>query len=611
MVQKQYRFAPKSIFTFALLCFVAIVVVLSTSSLVQIEESLDPIEVSDKFKKHDKKIVIFPNNFESDSHKLASFFTEVFGQKLNEGDIVYKNRDTYELPQTVYNWNTIDLFRSIGEKDSLNCETIPLNFETSKIYNKNADLYKILRDFKDENSFYYKEVSVFFPDLAKQLQERTIKKHWFQLIGSSVWLELYGIHLMISRVIYTKTGNKVQPVISLSYVQAFDRNWTELQNVTLIVPDDSTGKFKTVTYPSFMPIPVYHNVKQQRGKFYGVEDPRIILVKNKQGYEEPLIVYNSFNRNSSNTNYLGEIKNFVKLDTYRSIFMAWIWRSQVGKNNVGLMIPGTATTNDIYVKVKELSLPDKKKSKTEKNWTPLVIYEDQKMQGYDSHIYFIYLFEDLSILKCSLWDTENCVWEYRMNNKKTKISELRGGTELMNVNQILDKHNFDGLEIVKDQFKDKEVWIGFARAALSKCGCGVKMYRPNFTMLVRQKGSFQLSFVSSYMDFGVPILPWTKGKGLCNGKNLLIPNGISNWVLAEGENGSFQDYMTLSLSRSDSTVDIIHIKGILKSILSEYLLHTSRDVLNNNAIHCALLESESYCKSYAENYKAHLKRWQN
>lgn len=122
MVQKQYRFAPKSIFTFALLCFVAIVVVLSTSSLVQIEESLDPIEVSDKFKKHDKKIVIFPNNFESDSHKLASFFTEVFGQKLNEGDIVYKNRDTYELPQTVYNWNTIDLFRSIGEKDSLNCE---------------------------------------------------------------------------------------------------------------------------------------------------------------------------------------------------------------------------------------------------------------------------------------------------------------------------------------------------------------------------------------------------------------------------------------------------------------------------------------------------------
>lgn len=165
---------------------------------------------------------------------------------------------------------------------------------------------------------------------------------------------------MISRVIYTKTGNKVQPVISLSYVQAFDRNWTELQNVTLIVPDDSTGKFKTVTYPSFMPIPVYHNVKQQRGKFYGVEDPRIILVKNKQGYEEPLIVYNSFNRNSSNTNYLGEIKNLVKLDTYRSIFMAWIWRSQVGKNNVGLMIPGTATTNDIYVKVKELRLPDKK-----------------------------------------------------------------------------------------------------------------------------------------------------------------------------------------------------------------------------------------------------------
>ena len=612
MVQKQYRFAPKSIFTFVFLCFVAIVVIISTSSLVQVEESLDPIEVSDEIKKHDRKVVIFPSNFQSGNNKLADFLTEAFGQRLNKGDIVYKNRDTYELPQTVYTWNTIDLFQSIGEKDNLKCEKIPLNFEISKIYNKNADLYKILRDFKNENSFYYKEVSVFFPDLGKQLRERTIEKHWFQLIGSSVWLEQYGVHLMISRVIYTKTGNKVQPVISLSYVQAFDRNWTELKNVTLVVPDSGKTKFKTVSYPSFIPIPVYHNVNQQRGKFYGVEDPRIMLVKNKEGYEEPLIVYNSFNRSPPNANYLKEIKNLVKLDTYRSIFMAWIWRTQLGKSNVGLLLPDLATTDDHkYVKVKELSLPNKKRSKTEKNWTPFVIYEDQKKQGYDSHLYFIYLFQDLSILKCSLWDAGNCIWEYRMNNKKTKISELRGGTELMNVNQLLDKYNFSGLETVKDQFKGKEVWISFARAALSKCGCGLKMYRPNFTVLVKQGGRFQLSFVSSYMDFGVPILPWAKGKGLCNGKNLLIPNGISNWVLAKDEGGGFQDYMTLSLSRSDSTVDIIHMKGILKSILSEYLLQTNRDVLNNNAIHCALLESESYCKSYAENYRAHLKRWQN
>ncbi len=366
MVQKQYRFAPKSIFTFVFLCFVAIVVIISTSSLVQVEESLDPIEVSDEIKKHDRKVVIFPSNFQSANNKLADFLTEAFGQRLNKGDIVYKNRDTYELPQTVYTWNTIDLFQSIGEKDNLKCEKIPLNFEISKIYNKNADLYKILRDFKNENSFYYKEVSVFFPDLGKQLRERTIEKHWFQLIGSSVWLEQYGVHLMISRVIYTKTGNKVQPVISLSYVQAFDRNWTELKNVTLVVPDSGKAKFKTVSYPSFIPIPVYHNVNQQRGKFYGVEDPRIMLIKNKEGYEEPLIVYNSFNRSPPNANYLEEIKNLVKLDTYRSIFMAWIWRTQLGKSNVGLLLPDLATTDDHkYVKVKELSLPNKKRPKTD------------------------------------------------------------------------------------------------------------------------------------------------------------------------------------------------------------------------------------------------------
>ena len=38
---------------------------------------------------------------------------------------------------------------------------------------------------------------------------------------------------------------------------------------------------------------VYHNEKQQQGRFYGVEDPRITLVRNKLGYDEPIIVYNS------------------------------------------------------------------------------------------------------------------------------------------------------------------------------------------------------------------------------------------------------------------------------------------------------------------------------
>ena len=85
-----------------------------------------------------------------------------------------------------------------------------------------------------------------------------------------------------------------------------------------------------------------------------------------------------------------------------------------------------------------------------------------------------------------------------MNNKKTKISELRGGTELMNVNQLLDKYNFSGLETVKDQFKGKEVWISFARAALSKCGCGLKMYRPNFTVLVKQRVDFNCLCVVVY-----------------------------------------------------------------------------------------------------------------
>ena len=32
---------------------------------------------------------------------------------------------------------------------------------------------------------------------------------------------------------------------------------------------------------------VYHNEKQQQGRFYGVEDPRITLVRNKLGMMNP------------------------------------------------------------------------------------------------------------------------------------------------------------------------------------------------------------------------------------------------------------------------------------------------------------------------------------
>ena len=85
---------------------------------------------------------------------------------------------------------------------------------------------------------------------------------------------------------------------------------------------------------------VYHNEKQQQGRFYGVEDPRITLVRNKLGYDEPIIVYNSIigkslyithHRKITDAKSDNDGESNIHFKAYRSIFMAWLWQNQRGK----------------------------------------------------------------------------------------------------------------------------------------------------------------------------------------------------------------------------------------------------------------------------------------
>ena len=64
---------------------------------------------------------------------------------------------------------------------------------------------------------------------------------------------------MISRIIYTEVDQGL-PIISLAYLQLFDRNWNELNDVELIIPDYETTtttttqskyKYKSIIYPYF------------------------------------------------------------------------------------------------------------------------------------------------------------------------------------------------------------------------------------------------------------------------------------------------------------------------------------------------------------------------
>ncbi|KAI5958966.1 BMT1 [Candida pseudojiufengensis] len=605
------------------------------------------------------KIIIFPNDLKLNKNKLNWIYEKQLSSKVQKNDfLIVNNENSVKYPNDLKFENyKIGIFDSnyVNEElkqkeepksneNSATTESKPnlkcsdkfreIEFQISEYENRNANLTAILYQFMQSNSPYYQEIKELIPNLKQQLQENTINKYWFQLIGSSVWLEQYGIHLLTSRIFYTSTGNKVKPVISLIYVQIFDSNWNELKNVELIIPRFSKDKennqknnnieYKSFHYPQFLPIPIYHNAKKQSGRFYGAEDPRLILIKNDMGFDEPLIIYNSYHRKISKFKTIeNDNEGSIYFEFFRSIYIGWLWETQIGKNSIEEI--DEKYKNQEYIKIKELILPNFKRMEKEKNWTPFIDFSERfKNNGIDKSINFIYQFKNLKILKC-FWDKELCEWEYLMN-KKNLISEFRGGTQLYNIREILDKKN-DNYGISDPTPNNKQliqlqnllktfkiqIWIGFARIALKNCGCGEKFYRPNLYMLIKNEETkkYQISHISKSIDFNnIKIKSWDENdQNLCNGKNLIIPNGISSWELTGSE-----DLLTLTFSRADVTIDMIYIKGLLTSLFSdedENYIHNlvttkidedNQDFTNFN-VECSIKSAFDYCIEYSKSYK--------
>lgn len=578
----------------------------TTSTTEEYEQKL--LEQQTKYS--DKRTIIFPNNFELNDRKLVNFYIKDLELALDPQDLIYRNRFTYKIPNGIpYKPYDVELFDSGTASSNLDqCLELSSNIkvEASPAYNKNSNLTKILQRFVDENSLYYQEVKVFFPELPTQLKEGTISDHWYQLIGSSVWLKQYGIHLMISRIVYTDT-DQGYGVISLSYLQVFDRDWNELDHVELMIRKED-GTYKPVQYPQFAPIPLYYNAKVKIGQFYGIEDPRIQVIINKNGDEEPIIIYNSPHRKIKETEAQNDGKSVVKYGKYRSIFLGWLWRTQKGKNNLE-ELPDKKMHSMEYIKIKEMIRPNNERRGTEKNWGLFLDYEMRKEKGFDTHLYFIYQFKDTKILKCSLYDEDNCEWEYEVNDYMGSGS-FHGGTELVSINRILDEHKLPELDDLKLRIPEgRQIWIGFARAVLKECGCGTHLYRPNLIVFMKDKREYKFSYVSSFNDFGIEVLEWWIGQGLCTAKNLIIPNGISSWNIEKEKDGSLMDYMTFTITRRDATVDLVHLKGILRSLLFEnsnpkLLAHEQKGFRTNTNLDCALRRSDEYCKVYAAEVEA-------
>ncbi|CUM66351.1 uncharacterized protein PRCAT00004014001 [Priceomyces carsonii] len=621
--------------------------------------------------------VLFPKSFELDINEFIKEHPNYFDPKSigkpklkrakdEDYAVFQKHSEYFDHNITIYdssNEINLNLSRCDGELKQ------DAKIEIDKAVNVDVSMREVLSNFlkQTESDPYYQEMAPFFIDQLKlQLKYDVVDRFFFRMAGSSVWLEEYGVHFAISRILYSPKGSRNQPIVSLTYAQLYNKEWKELTNTKLVVPTnslennenikgDKNDDYMVLKFPRFLPIPFWHDIDNVEGKYYGPEDPRLMLVKNKRGHMEPLVVFNAYHRKLVHLD--DDVDDHILLtpDYYRSMFMCWPWQFQKGKENTDGM-PDKYYDNNYYNRVVELRIQNLKRSKKQKNWSPFISYEQSNRYGFDKYVLFVYRWANLEILRCNLEGV--CAFSYRLSNRlspSANIGPFRGGTQLVNVNELLARKKIDVSRILP---QDREIWVGFARAHLDKCGCGNNMYRPNLIVLVKDKvmvdngkddgedsllvrDIYKLSHVSSSISFEIPIIGWDleHPDRLCAGSNVLLPNGISSLFIesvkfdSKNMKWKSQDFTTVTFSVSDFIVYKVNIRGLLNALFNmeddslflplvvkeeQDLLKSSKTKLppktldndlyfntrnlsmgfNNDNLLCALQGSSDFCKQY-------------
>lgn len=484
--------------------------------------------------------------------------------------------------------------------------------------------FEILQRNIYSNSFYKKLLE---QAVAKHKSKIPINRQWLRFGGSSVWLNDLRVHYMVSRLIFSPSGVPNKGIFSFLYVQIFDENWNELRQ-SLEVPeiirikqegytedgynDDVLLKTKISTqilqFPMILPIQFEYVLDSP---YWGPEDPRIVKRNNPIfGFEEPVIVFNM---------------KGIKLP-----------------NRV--MYIYTPYSHDIKPLVKK----DHSYANTEKNWTPFFSNQFINADGKGtSKLNFLYSLKPLEVLTC---DIDTAICEFIQKADKDNINSfgsLRGGTQL----ESLPLHDLLP-EKLRIKFPlNRQVYVGFARTHLNRCGCGESMYRPNLFILIEDfddktgRSFYKIGEVSDFLDFNVQLPPWPKPELDDNGKlietklsvcddkyrSVLIPNSIAYWDIrtiqhqgvdytrdqfkqlsesVESLNDlKYDDYLGVTLSAADSDVRIVHVKGLLNYILNEATLFDEKDVVQYDFLlkmstdfneRCSELASKEYCIAYGK-----------
>ncbi|KAK6204441.1 uncharacterized protein RJT21DRAFT_111015 [Scheffersomyces amazonensis] len=445
-------------------------------------------------------------------------------------------------------------------------------------------------------------------DIDQLIENNIVEKHFYKFAGTSVWLEQFGVHFMVSRIVYSHIAVKDKPIISLIYAQIFDENWRELRDVELVMPVSINGEatFKNLRFPSFLPVPFHRRTKDAASKYYGAEDPRMMLITNSHGFEEPLIVYNSVHRKidaveaGEETHNGNRQENKFTFGLERSMFLCHPFQYEFGMPTSVDAYMHSPYNKALFNKVIELDRSGR--HGPQKNWTPFVNV-NERVHGVDTHIYFIYRWAKIEVLRCELnpvsFKGKSICEVYFKKDKEldpnSGVGDLRGGTELIHINQYLPQLRIDA-------------WVGLARAHIYTCGCGFTFYRPNLAIITRdEQGIFEIAYVSSFVSFNIPMIGFSEPNILCDYRypNVLIPNGISSWMTSGHpiDSPEHTDYMTITLSAGDSTNHMISIKNFMK-VIYNLVNNVGENVsVNDKAVECALDGSRRFCSNYGSQLR--------
>ena len=497
-----------------------------------------------------------------------------------------------------------------------------------------------------------------------QSELETVQKRWFQFGPSGVWLEDIQRFLVLTRYMYAPNGSLKFVRCSFGKMDLYDKDWNLVKGERLMYKDNSDlpngfenylkqAQHQQELKERYDP----HEKSNSKSDVELLEDYVVASLQNELNYNQNCNLFSSENDKKTCQTKNEKVMKVVQarkehiLDKYSIQFPNFInvamdvdegtWLAGVEDPRVTVkkypveepLVLFNMITKDgnrymhAYYPLRsknrqiKFTIKDKNPEYMEKNWTPFFLEEDEHFannvnslnRGY---VRFIYKYNPLKILKCSLNDGRcDIVFDnYKMLYELSNVYANADSDAFNNLKAVRGASQLVPLPSVVPQVEGVNLWVTFAKTHLDNCGCGERFYRPLLIVFSESQGIYTQELLVPVIDFDLDVLGWNRKDNTCTGYNVFNPNSISSWDVVEQDSktGKFNDYMTILTSEADYRSRRIVIRGLLDFILSAY---KSKKVDENNlktrnpqlskkmfgsVIQCMSDEIEQRCADYGK-----------